>query len=138
MNHLDFLDTATRLITTESPTEADIRSAVSRSYYALYHHVLLWWKSYAQFPDYRDRGHAKIQRAVFNAGMPGARDVSRDMEALNGNRRDADYELDLNFDLESGRAILERVRNSIAAFNALDKNTLEAGIKNYLRRTNQI
>lgn len=138
MNHLDFLNTATRLITTESPTEADIRSTVSRAYYALYHHVLLWWKSHAQFPDYRDRGHAKIQRAVFNAGMPDARDFSRDMEALNGNRRDADYELDLNFDLENGRAILERARNSIAAFDMLDKMALEGGIKSYLRRTHQL
>jgi hypothetical protein len=138
MNHLDFLNTATRLITTESPTEADIRSAVSRSYYAVYHHVLLWWKSHAQFPDYRDRGHAKIQRALFNAGIPAAKRFSLDIEALNADRRDADYELDLNFAPENGHSILERARNSVAAFDALDKSTLADGIKNYLRRTNQI
>jgi len=138
MNHLDFLDTAARLITIEDPTEADIRTAISRAYYALYHHVLSWWKSHADFPDYRDRGHVKIQMALFNAGIPDAKRFSVDMKALNTERRRADYELTLQFDLGSGRAILERGRDNIAAFDALDKNILEDGIKNYLRQTHQI
>ncbi len=137
MNHLDFLDTAARLITIDNPTEADIRTAISRAYYGLYHHVLLWWKSH-NFPDYRDRGHAKIQMALSNAGIPNAKKFSIDMKVLNGARRDADYELALNIPLNRGQAILEQARNSIGAFDVLDKNTLESGIKNYLRRTNQI
>ena len=36
MNHLDFLNTAEKLMVTDNPTEADIRSAISRSYYAVY------------------------------------------------------------------------------------------------------
>ena len=106
MNPLDFLDTAARLIAIDNPTEADIRTAISRAYYALYHHVLLWCKSH-NFPDYRDRGHAKIQMALFNAGIPDAKRFSVDMKALNTERRRADYELTLQFDLGSGRAILE-------------------------------
>ncbi len=101
MNYLDFLDTAARLIATQNPTEADIRSAISRAYYAVYHHVLLWWKSH-NFPDYRDRGHAKIQMALSNAGVPNAKKFSMDMKVLNGARRDADYELALNIPLNRG------------------------------------
>ena len=137
MNPLNFLDTAAKL-TTGNPTEADIRSAISRSYYAVYHHVLSWWKSQAGFPDYRDTAHAKIRMALFNAGIPDAKNFSSDMRALNEERRNADYELSLNIDLASGRAILERARRSIVAFDALDKHTLEAGVRNYLRQTNQI
>ncbi len=87
MNHLDFLDTATRLMAGDVPTEADIRSAISRSYYAVYHHVLAWWKSSNQFPDYRDRGHAKIQMAFFNAEIPAARDFSVALKSLNSPTR---------------------------------------------------
>ena len=65
MNHLDFLDTAERLLVAATPTEADIRSAISRSYYATYHYVLLWWEGNNQFPDYKDREHTKIQMALF-------------------------------------------------------------------------
>ena len=136
MNHLDFLETAEKLITTKNPTEADIRSAVSRAYYAVYHHALSWWKSH-NFPDYRDRGHTKIQMALFNAGISDVRDFSREMSTLNRDRRKADYQLANQFNLRSGRATLERARSTIAVFDALDKVALEAGVKNYLRRTHQ-
>ena len=138
MNHLDFLDTSERLIATHAPAEADIRTVVSRSYYAVYHHVLSWWRDNESFPDYRDRGHAKIQMAFFNAGMPDARDFSTILRTLNRNRREADYELAIYFDLEDGQSILNLARNAIAVFDRLDKTALSEGILNYLQRTNQI
>ena len=138
MNHLDFLDTATRLMTRDAPTEADIRSAVSRSYYAVYHHVLAWWEGSNRFPNYKDRGHAKIQMAFFNAGMPEARDFSTILRTLNKHRREADYELVISFDLQDGQSILNLARNAVAAFDGLDKTALSEGILNYLQRTNQI
>lgn len=138
MNHLDFLNTAERLISIDSATESDIRSAISRSYYAVYHHVLLWWKSNSRFPDYRERGHAKIQMALYNAGIPAVRDFSRDVKELNSARRDADYELALRFNLEDGQAMLDLARYAITAFDAIDKTALSEGIEDYLRKTNQI
>ena len=138
MNHLDFLDTAERLIVTEKPTEADIRSAISRSYYAVYHHVLLWWKSNHRFPDYKDRGHAKIQLALYNAGIPTVVDFSKDLKELNINQRKADYELALKFDLDVGETILDLAHRAISIFDAIDKGALSEGIEDYLRKTNQI
>jgi uncharacterized protein (UPF0332 family) len=138
MNHLDFLDTATKLMSVHAPTEADIRSAISRSYYAVYHHVLLWWKSNRQFPNYRDRGHAKIRMALFNAGLPDARDFSNTLKRLNSHRQDADYELTIKFDRNMGQMVLNRARNAITAFDALDKTALADGVEDYLRKTNQI
>ena len=138
MNHLDFLDTAARLMVRHAPTEADIRTVVSRSYYAVYHHVLSWWRDHEPFPDYRDRGHAKIQMAFFNAGLPDARDFSTILRTLNRHRREADYELAIYFDLEDGQSILNLARNAIAAFDGLDKTALSEEILNYLQRTNQI
>ena len=138
MNHLDFLDTAARLMARQTPSEADIRTVVSRSYYAVYHHGLLWWRDHEPFPDYRDRGHAKIQMAFFNAGMPDARDFSTILRTLNRHRREADYELAIYFDWEDGQSILNLARNAIAAFDGLDKTALSEGILNYLQRTNQI
>lgn len=138
MNHLDFLYTATRLMARDAPTEADTRSAISRSYYAVYHHVLAWWKNSNRFPNYRDRGHAKIQMAFFNAGMPEARDFSTILRTLSRHRQEADYELAIYFDLEDGQSILNLARNAVAAFDRLDKTALSEGILNYLQRTNQI
>ena len=138
MNHLDFLDTATRLMARDTPTEADIRSAISRSYYAVYHHVLAWWKSNNRFPNYRDRGHAKIQMAFFNAGMPESRNFSIELKKLSAHRQEADYELTIEFNLKRGWAIVNLAHRTIAAFDGLNKTTLSEGILNYLQRTNQI
>lgn len=138
MNHLDFLDTAKKLISTDSPTEADIRSAISRAYYAVYHHVLLWWKSNEKFPDYKDRGHAKIQMALFNAGVRVVRNFSRTFQMLNSYRQKADYELAFEFDFDDGQSILDLACNAITDFDAIDKNVLYDGIEDYLRKTNQI
>lgn len=138
MNHLDFLDTATRLMARDAPTEADIRSAISRSYYAVYHHVLAWWKSNNRFPNYRDRGHAKIQIAFFNTEIPAAKDFSIALKTLNNHRQEADYELTIRFNLKRGQTIVDLAHRTIATFNDLDKTTLSEGILNYLQRTNQI
>ena len=138
MNPLDFLDTAIRLMARDAPTEADIRSAISRSYYAVYHHILAWWENSKRFPNYKDRGHAKIQMAFFNAGMPEARDFSTILRTINKHRREADYELAISFDLEDGQSILNLARNAVAAFDGLDKTALSEGVLNYLQRTNQI
>ena len=128
MNHFDFLDTAAKLLSMENVTEADIRSAISRSYYAVYHHVLTWWKSNNRFPDYKDRGHTKLQMALFNVGIPTVRDFSRDLKYLGDERRRADYELALRFELEDGEEILALARHAIATFDALDKAALREGV----------
>ncbi len=137
MNPLDFLDTAERLIA-NNPTEADIRSAISRSYYAVYHLMLSWWRSNDPFPDYKDRGHAKIQMALWNVGISAVKAFSVELKLLNGDWRKADYELAVTFDVESGRTILERARLAISTFDGLDKIALSEGIEDYLRKTNQI
>ena len=138
MNPLDFLDTAARLLAIDTPTEADVRTAISRSYYAVFHHVLSWWKRNDRFPDYKDRGHAKIQMTLFNAGIPAARDFSKSLRRLNHHRREADYELAINFNLRRGQSAFDLARRAIADFDAIDKITLSEGIGDYLRKTNQI
>jgi uncharacterized protein (UPF0332 family) len=135
---VDFIDTAEKLLITDAPTEADIRSAISRSYYAVFHHTLLWWKSNAPFPNYKDRAHVKVQMALFNAGIPAAKDFSKDLRLLSNDRRKADYELTLKYDLANGQTTLDRARLAIAAFDALDKTALADGVEDYLRKTNQL
>jgi uncharacterized protein (UPF0332 family) len=138
MNPLDFLTTANKLLAAGAPTQADIRTAIGRAYYALFHHVLLWWKGQTQLPDYKDRAHAKIRIAIFNAGISGARNFSRRMDRLNIARRKADYELGLHFNLADGQSALDLARQAVATFDALDKTALANGVEDYLRKTNQI
>ncbi len=121
-----------------TPTEADIRSAVSRSYYAAYHHVLLWWKSNNRFPNYKDRGHAKIQMVFFNAGITDAKEFSKILRILNNHRQEADYELAVKYNIKRGKSILDLAHDAVSAFDAIDKNALVEGIENYLQKTNQI
>jgi hypothetical protein len=138
MNPVEFLNTAERLVVTGSPTEADIRTAISRSYYAVFHHVLSWWKSNARFPNYRDRAHAKIQMALHNAQIPAVRDFSTDLKELNNERRYADYELNRRIYLKSGRKMLNLARDAITAFDSFDKAALKVGIEDYLKKINEI
>jgi uncharacterized protein (UPF0332 family) len=138
MNYLDFINTAEKLIDADNPTEADIRTAISRAYYAVFHHVLSWWRNDTRFPDYRDRGHAKIQMALYNASNSAARDFSIDLKNLNIGRRKADYELALTIELAEGQRVLNLAQNAIAAFDSLDKAALKAGIEDYLKKINEI
>ena len=105
---------------------------------AVYHHSTGMVKSSNRFPDYRDRGHAKIQMAFFNTELPEARDFSVALKTLNNHRQEADYELTIEFNLQRGQAIVNLAHHTIAAFGGLDKTTLSEGILNYLQRTNQI
>jgi hypothetical protein len=76
--------------------------------------------------------------ALYNAGLPDAKDFSTDLKELNSNRRDADYKLALRFNLGDGQAALNLARHAIATFDALDKAALREGVEDYLRKTNQI
>jgi hypothetical protein len=120
------------------PTEADIRSAISRSYYAVFHHTLVWWKSNSHFPAYKDQAHAKLQMGLFNAGIPDARVFSKTLRKLSKDRQEADYDLAGSFDLKQGQSILNLARLAIATFDALDKTSLADGVEDYLRKTNQL
>ncbi len=137
MHPLDFLDTAAKLLTSRA-TEANIRTAISRSYYAVLLYVREWWEA-SGFKRYKDASaHTKIREGLLHAGIPEAEPRGRDMMNLYRNRRGADYDLTLRFKLKDGQEALERARRCINAFDAMDKTRLENGVRDYLRRTHQL
>jgi hypothetical protein len=137
MNPLDFLNTATKLLI--NPTEADIRSAISRSYYAVFLHVREWWNTLPKFPRYESSAaHTKILDGLSNSGIETAELQAQDIRVLLRERRRADYDLKLHFNLKAGQFALAEARRLINAFDALDKEALREGITRYLERTNQL
>jgi uncharacterized protein (UPF0332 family) len=138
MQPLDFLETANKLLTNSDVTEADIRSAVSRSYYAVFLYIRQWWSTSGFRISRSATDHTKIYQALFHADMPGARARGEDLRDLLTNRRKADYDLTEHFNRSKGEEVLQHARRTISAFDAMDKNILKEAVEDYLRLTNQL
>lgn len=148
MDHRNFLQTSKKLLN-DSCTEADIRSAVSRAYYAAHLHVRFWWDSLSGLPkrlkgeSLKGRAHTLIPRALRNSGVSDAVDVGIDLDALCINRTLADYTMSSKkvkgvFTHKSGYLMLKKARNLILRFDKIDKASWEQSVISYLQRSREI
>lgn len=91
MDPQDFLDTASSLV--NSPREADLRTSVSRSYYA----VILFFRNYFAkevgfSPENPDFAIHKVIPEFFNiSNSEEATKIGEKIKRLKAGRRDADY-----------------------------------------------
>jgi uncharacterized protein (UPF0332 family) len=91
MTGKDFLDFAKTIHSDDD--EATRRSAVSRSYYALFHQVKSIVVS-TGIPIKKDASaHIKLVHYLRNAGIPDARFIGSNLQGLREMRNDADYDL---------------------------------------------
>ena len=72
MQPLDFLDTAAKLLMSSGATEADIRSAVSRSDYAVFLYIREWWAASGFRVSRGAADHTKIHQGLFHVSVPQA------------------------------------------------------------------
>jgi len=87
-----FVACAERL--SQSPDEADLRSAVSRAYYGAFHQVrALLSECGVQLPK-TEQVHVKMEYCLRGCGEPIAAHAGQQLERLRAKRKAADYELD--------------------------------------------
>ncbi len=134
MEGRDFLEVAKNL--KNSDKEAERRTSVSRSYYAIFNHV----RSFLGLKGIRVKGTADAHKLMYyylnNAGTTYA-ELASVLDSLRGKRNDADYDLGaLGFDKKTCDLHCSLAENFITEFDASDKETLIRKINSYREKTN--
>jgi len=91
MKGREFLGVAPQLA--GAATEAEWRSAVSRAYYAAFHGARELLEDLRFTVPRADRAHAYLSRRLANCGHAETQQAGNDLNALRGDRNQADYDL---------------------------------------------
>lgn len=137
MEGKDFLALAKKL--QNSDDEASLRTAVSRSYFAIFNHVKNFLTTRGIKLPEAAQAHAKAHQYLSNCGIDEAEELADDLDNLRKNRNDADYELrspkffydKKNCGLVSAKAVLFFER-----FDKINPQNLIKGISDYKKKTN--
>lgn len=139
MNGFDFLDLAVRL--SASHKEADLRSAVSRAYYGVYHLAIAFVEDAGVALPAAAEAHEKLVW-LLNAGETlRAIDASRMLASLRKERNRADYDLSVTKYRESPnvRTQLIAAQEIVAALAACGvepvRSEVHANIRSFARNT---
>jgi uncharacterized protein (UPF0332 family) len=117
MDGRDFLRVARTLAL--SRDEADIRSAVSRAYYAAFHAARVLLKALGFVVPRADRAHEYLYRRLNNCGHGPAADAGRALHALRQLRNKADYDVEMPLPVPAGSAVAD----ADSVFQTLDALT---------------
>lgn len=130
MDPCDFLAVVDAL--KNSSQEAEIRTAISRAYYAVFNYI----RSYLtannlDLPNYRI--HHRLPLCIRNSGVQGSRDVAQNVEDLRDDRLDADYDMQLTgWNPDMCALLADKARETINDFRACQGPELVSGARNYL------
>jgi hypothetical protein len=90
-----FIDLAQSLVDQNDPSEAAIRTSVSRSYYGLYNLLSSFFKDNGfQLPGAAE-AHKIVYRELYSCGIPSVREIAEFLQELRQERNKADYRLEL-------------------------------------------
>ena len=135
MEGKDFLEVANRLF--KSAHEADRRTSVSRSYYAVFNHVKTVLESFGITLSSDASTHQKICQYLRNSGLDEAEGAAQNLSSLRTTRNDADYDMKASvFDNKNCLLWYKKAELCIDSFNGVDKKELRKGIIEYKRIIN--
>jgi len=127
MNPLDFLDLAEKLEFSNS--EAEIRTAISRAYYAVYNYIkadLVGLDEYLQ--------HDILINCITETKIERFEYLGKDIRDLMAARRRADYKIGVSFSNKTCETIINKSKNVIREFDECKKFGLIEEARNYLKR----
>ena len=130
MNGADFLDVAKRL--EDSPSEAERRTSIGRSYYALYNVLVALLSSQGVFFHRQGRDHQLLLSYLVKAHHSEATMVAQTLRDLRTARNDADYRMDAFVGAETSLLTSRLARTEMDRLNALspsDREAMARGIK---------
>ena len=124
MNPRDFLDTASRLSSSSSPTAADLRTSVSRAYYAAFNVALEFLRNAGVKPPDGWEGHRLVSEALQYSDDHEIRAGAAELTDLRKARWKADYEMD-DTEVEYERTVRKLVARSRQMIRKLDNCSLD-------------
>jgi uncharacterized protein (UPF0332 family) len=116
MRWSEFLDTAKHLIT--RTTEGDWRSAVSRSYYAIFHFFREWLLGEGINIGKGAQAHNSLYVGLWNTGIPAISPVGNRIDNLRDARNDCDYELSARVTQIDASDLVNEAQSIITDFQA--------------------
>ena len=136
-----FLDTADRLA--RGTTEGDWRSAISRSYYAVFHYFREFFRG-GGLDVGRGSGaaHFNLYSGLLNCGFPAVAKLGSRLDRLRDARTDADYELPLRITQTQATDSVVEAKAIVTTFQALLTTILATqivdGARKHLRAIGRI
>jgi uncharacterized protein (UPF0332 family) len=135
-----FQDTAERLA--GGTTEGDWRSAVSRTYYAVFHYFRKFFLAHGVNVGQGGQSHFDLYTGLANCGYAPVENLGRQLDLLRSDRVKADYNLGFRIDDAYAQDAVQRSRALIADFQALlgtiPAPQIAAGAKRYLKSIGHI
>lgn len=135
MQASEFQDTAERLV--QEQTEGDWRSAISRGYYAVFHHFRELFLSHGLDLGRSANAHSNLYIGLHNCGVAAAAGIAARVDSLRDDRVEADYELapvlsqqDAMQSVQRARKIVEDFQNLLTTISA---GQIVAGVREHLR-----
>jgi uncharacterized protein (UPF0332 family) len=136
----DFQDTAERLA--HGTTEGDWRSAVSRTYYAVFHFFRKFFLTHSVNVGQGGQSHFNLYTGLANCGYASVENLGRQLDLLRSDRAKADYNLSHPIDQAFALKAVQRGRTLVADFQALHgtvpASQIAAGAKRYLKSIGHI
>jgi len=130
MNPVEFLDVADRF--QASTSEAERRTSIGRSYYALYNILLGFLSSQGVSFENGVRDHRRLVYYLTKCGYRQGARIGETLRDLRIIRNDADYHMNVTIDARQSQLAYQRARTMIDRFNALpptDLHTIVQRIK---------
>ncbi len=130
----DFLACARRYASASS--EGDWRSAISRAYYAIFHHFREWFRLRGLKIGNGAQAHSNLHFGLANCGILGTQQVAQKIDHLRSDRINADYDLWRVIDSQSALSAVNDANAILTDFQLLLQTTppqqIADGAKNYL------
>ena len=140
MNWDDFLDTANRLVSGDR--EGDWRSAISRSYYCVFHFFADFFKTYGLDLGQGGQCHFNLYSGLLNCGVSGVEKIAVRVDEFRQRRVHADYKLRLPIRRAQAEQFVKEADDMIAEFKELlanaDEREIADGAKTYLQRIGRL
>lgn len=133
MDALEFLKVAKKLI---NGSEANYRTSIGRSYYAVFNHLKKECISLGVAIPKSSKGHNDLLSNFYNSGIQEAVDIGVGINDLYSQRLNADYELQSVITKQTADLMLRKAEDIIAKYPAIDKTVFKAGVEKYRSAVN--
>lgn len=107
-----------------SDSEAERRTSIGRSYYALYN--ILFGSLVSQGVHFTHRGgdHGLLVYYLTQCGHPQAADIGATLRDLRNYRNNADYSMNVMIDTRQSRLVYGKVRSAVNTFRELQQSDM--------------
>lgn len=135
MHWSEFQDAANRLA--QGATEGDWRSAMSRSYYALFHYFREFLLAHGLNVGQGGESHFNLYSGLMNCGFPSVQAIASQLDRLRGLRVWADYNLRRRVGQAVAQSNVQLAQQVLADFQALlpavQGPQIADGVRRYLQ-----